>query len=105
VRRICVVCELASLLPDTVISKIPVGAVLETEKLTDWLASAWMVKLEAGNAATSVGNPEKLTFTEPLNPCRGVIETVTGELMFPITAEAEIGQTARLKSGFGGGIR
>src|SRR5581483_5334309 len=33
-----------------------------------------------------------------------MIETVTGEVVFPITADAEIGETTRLKSGFGGGI-
>jgi hypothetical protein len=44
-----------------------------------------------------------VTLTEPLNPFFGATETVTVELTLPITAEAETGETDKLKSCTGGG--
>jgi hypothetical protein len=41
--------------------------------------------------------------TKPLNSFCGTTVTVTLELMFPITAEAKIGETDSPKSGIGGG--
>jgi hypothetical protein len=44
-----------------------------------------------------------VTLTEPLNPFFGATETVTVELTLPITAEADTGETDKLKSCTGGG--
>ena len=58
---------------------------------------------ELGAALTPDGSPWSVTLTEPLNPFCGATETVTVELTLPITAEAETGETAKLKSCIGGG--
>jgi len=61
------------------------------------------VKDEAGLAFTPEGSPWSATLTEPLKPFRGITETVTVELTFPIVAEAETDETEIPKSGIAGG--
>jgi hypothetical protein len=61
------------------------------------------MKDEPGIAFTPDGSPWSVTFTEPLNPFCGATETVTVKLTSPITAEAETGETDKLKSCIGGG--
>ena len=63
------------------------------------------MKDEPGIAFTPDGSPWSMTFTEPLNPFCGATETVTAKLTSPITAEAETGETDKLKSCIGGGCR
>jgi len=79
------------------------AAVPVTEKVSDWLPPAWTAKEEPGDAFTPEGSPCSVISTEPLNPLSGATETVTAEVVFPITAEAETGEADKLKSGIGGG--
>jgi hypothetical protein len=58
---------------------------------------------EPGVALTPDGSPRSVTLTEPLKPFFGVTETVTFQVTFPMTAEAETGETDKLKSCTGGG--
>jgi len=78
-------------------------AVPDTEKVTAWLPPDWAAKEEPGDAFTPEGSPCSVISTEPLNPLCDATETVTAEVVFPITAEAETGETDKLKSGIGGG--
>jgi hypothetical protein len=79
------------------------AVVADTEKVTAWLPPAWTAKEEPGDGFTLEGSPCSMISTEPLNPLCGATETVTADVVFPITAEAETGEADKLKSGIAGG--
>ena len=59
--------------------------------------------MDPGLAVTPDGSPCSVILTKPVNPFCGATETVIVKLVCPTTAEAERGETERVKSGITGG--
>src|SRR5215472_610749 len=86
---------------DTV--KSPFVALADAPNTTGVLAPAAIVNGLVGLEVTPPGSAFKMICTLPLNPLLELMETLTAELVPPCCNVTELGETAREKSGAGGG--
>ena len=69
---------------------MPVCVVLSTSRVTAWLPPAITLNGEAGEVVVPLGNPVRLTATEPAKPFRLEIKIVKLALELPAAAPPHI---------------
>src|SRR5262245_37786286 len=92
------VCERASLLAETVTEDDPTVAVAGIEKVSASLAPASIENGVDGDVVTPAGSPSIAICTGPEKPSPGLMETNTGAVELPTTANVVSGETDRSKS-------
>jgi hypothetical protein len=95
-------CENAPLVPWAVIVNVPVAAFAAAPNTTDVLEPADTLNGLEGFEVTPPGSPPSVTCTVPLNPFRGLTDTLTGELVVPWVTLIVLAEMTMEKSGCGG---
>jgi len=83
--------------------ELPVEAFAAAEKRTGALEPTGMLKGLAGLETTPEGKPERVTWTEPVNPLSGLTDKLTAWLVAPCSTLTEFWEKPMEKSDCGGG--
>lgn len=90
-------------MPSAIIVEFPVEAFAAAEKRRSALDPAATLKGLGGLETTSAGRPVSVTWTVPVKPLSGLMNSLTAGLVAPCWTLTEFWEKAIEKSGSGGG--